>query len=301
MDRPRVLRLVVLLAVGIMAVSCGSIFVRLAAAPALAVAAMRVSWATLLFAPPALAGPRREWVLLTRQEWSLLLISGTALALHFALWIASLSYTSVASSVLLVDTTPFFIGVSSQWFFGRPCHRSFWLGLAVAFLGGLVIFHGDWSQSQSTMKGNLLALGGAVAVAVYMMVGARARQKLSLLAYVWPVYGTSALALLLTCLLIGTPLSGYSGKSYLYMFLLGLVPQCIGHTTYNWSLRWLPPALVALISLAEPIGASFLAWLVLGESLTVAKFIGGAIILFGIYLATRTGPAPALREGLEQK
>lgn len=292
MDRPGALRLVVLLIVGIMAVSCGSVFVRLAAAPALAVAAMRVSWATLLFTPPVLAGPLREWTSLTRREWSLLILSGGALALHFALWIASLSYTSVASSVLLVDTTPFFIGLASQWFFGRPCHRSFWVGLSVAFLGGLVIFHGDWSHSQSSMKGNLLALGGAVAVAVYMMVGARARQKLSLLAYVWPVYGTSALVLLSSCLLAGTPLRGYTGKTYFYMFLLGLVPQCIGHTTYNWALRWLPPALVALISLAEPIGASFLAWIVLHEALTLAKFIGGAIILCGIYLATRTGPAP---------
>ncbi len=275
-----------------MAVSCGSIFVRLAAAPALAVAAMRVSWATILFTPAVLAGPRREWAPLSRRDWSLLFLSGAALALHFALWITSLSYTSVASSVLLVDTTPFFIGLASQWIFNRPCHRSFWVGLGVAFLGGLVIFQGDWSQSQSTMKGNLLALGGAAAVAVYMMVGARSRQRLSLLAYVWPVYGTSALVLLLSCLLLATPLRGYSGRTYLYAFLLGLVPQCIGHTTYNWSLRWLPPALVALISLAEPIGASFLAWVILGEALSLAKFIGGAIILFGIYLATRTGPAP---------
>ena len=287
MDRPGPLRLLILLIVGILAVSCGSIFVRLAAAPSLAVAALRVSWATLLLTPLALAGPVRELTPLTRRDWSLLLLSGAALALHFALWIASLSHTSVASSVLLVDTTPFFVGLASQWVLGRACHRWFWIGLGAAFLGCLVIFQGDWHQSQNSMKGNLLAVGGAVAAAIYLMVGARARQKLSLLAYVWPVYGCSALVLLISCLIAGTPLRGYSGRTYLFVFLLGLVPQCIGHTTYNWSLRWLSPALVALIGLAEPIAASFLAWIILHESLTAAKLIGGGIILLGIYLATR--------------
>ncbi len=287
MDRPGTPRLVILLVTGIMAVSCGSIFIRLANAPSLAVSAYRVCWATIILAPFTFSGPAREWAGLSRRECYLLLISGGALALHFALWIASLSYTSVASSVLLVDTTPFFIGMASQFFLGRPCHRSFWIGLAVAFIGCLIIFQGDWSHSQSTMKGNLLAVGGAIAVAVYMLAGARARQKLSLLAYVWPVYGTAALVLLLSCLATGTPLAGYSGESHLFMFLLGLVPQCIGHTTYNWSLRWIPPALVALISLGEPIGASLLAWLVLHEPLTPAKIAGGVVVLAGIYLATR--------------
>jgi drug/metabolite transporter (DMT)-like permease len=287
LDRPGTPRLVILLVTGIMAVSCGSIFIRLAGAPSLAVSAYRVSWATLILAPFTFSGPAREWKGLSRREWVLLLVSGAALALHFALWIASLSYTSVASSVLLVDTTPFFIGLASQFFLGRPCRRSFWIGLAIAFLGCLIIFHGDWSHSQNAMKGNVLAVGGAIAVAVYMLAGARARQKLSLLAYVWPVYGTAALVLLLSCLATGTPLTGYSGKPHLFMFLLGLVPQSIGHTTYNWSLRWIPPALVALISLGEPIGASLLAWAVLNEPLTAATVAGGAVVLSGIYLATR--------------
>lgn len=287
MDRPGPLRLVTVLIVGIVAVSWGSIFIRLAAAPALAVATLRVSWASLLFAPLVLAGPIRELAPLNRRDWSLLLLSGAALALHFALWIASLSYTSVASSVLLVDTTPFFIGLAGHWILGRPSRRTFWLGLGIAFLGCLVIFQGDWAQSQNSMKGNLLAVGGAIAAAIYMIAGSQARQKLSLLAYVWPVYAISALILAAACLILGTPLRGYTLQSNFYMFLLGLVPQCIGHTTYNWSLRWLPPALVALISLAEPVGASILAWLVLHENLTPAKLAGGGIILLGIYLATK--------------
>jgi drug/metabolite transporter (DMT)-like permease len=217
----------------------------------------------------------------------LLILSGLALGFHFALWIASLSYTSVASSVLLVDTTPFFIGLASQWVLGRASPRGFWLGLGLAFAGCILIFGGDWSQSPDSMRGNALALGGAVAMATYLLVGARARQKLSLISYVWPVYATSAIALLLACLVSGTQLRGFGGKTHFFMFLLGLVPQCVGHTTYNWSLRWLSPAMVALIALAEPAGASILAYFILGEHLTMEKLAGGAVVLAGIYLASR--------------
>ncbi len=287
MAKPGPVRLVALLSIGILSVSCGAIFVRLAAAPALAVAAYRVFWGTLLFAPALALGPGRELVALKTRDWLQLGLSGAALALHFAFWIASLSFTTVASSVLLVDTTPFFIGLASQWLFDRPCTRRFWMGLTVAFLGCLVIFRGDWTQSQNSMRGNALALAGAVAFAVYLLVGARARQKLSLVAYVWPVYGAAAVVLAVVCRLSQTSLHGFSTRTYLYLFLLGLIPQCVGHTTYNWSLRWLPPALVALIGLAEPVGASVLAFFILHESLTAAKLMGGGIILLGIYWATR--------------
>jgi drug/metabolite transporter (DMT)-like permease len=286
MDRPGPLRLSLFLAVGIAAVSCGAVLVRLAAAPALVVAAYRVSWATCLLAPFLIPGPVREFRSISWQDWRNLALSGIALALHFALWIASLSYTSVASSVLLVDTTPFFIGFASQWILRRPCGRAFWIGLTVAFLGCVVVFHGDWSESSASLRGNLLALGGAVAVAVYLMIGSTARRRLSLLAYVWPVYFTAALTLALAAVVAGVPLHGLPARTHLFMFLVGLVPQCIGHTTYNWSLRWLAPGLVALIGLAEPIGASLLAYFFLNERLTAAKGLGGCLILLGIYLAT---------------
>ncbi len=287
MGPPGAVRLTIQLMLGILAVSCGSIFVRLANAPALAVSAYRVLWASVLFAPAVLAGPAREWSPLGRGDKGLLLLSGMALALHFALWIASLSYTSVASSVVLVDTTPFFIGLASPWILGRACPKRFWYGLGLAFAGCVLIFHGDLSRSAASIRGNTLALGGAVAMAVYLMAGARVRQKLSLIAYVWPVYATSAVVLFCACLLFNVQLRGFSTKAYIFMFLLGLVPQCIGHTTYNWSLRWLPPSLVALIGLAEPVGASLLAYFILHEGLTTIKIAGGAVVLLGIYFASR--------------
>ena len=123
-------------------------------------------------------------------------------------------------------------------------------------------------------------------MAVYFLVGASARRKLSLFAYVWPVYASAALLLFSAGALTGTPLGGFSSTSFAYMFLLGLIPQCVGHTTYNWSLRWLSPGLVALIGLFEPIGASVLAYLILHESPGTTTLLGGGIILAGIYLAT---------------
>ncbi|PYV00664.1 MAG: EamA family transporter [Acidobacteria bacterium] len=288
LGRPGSLRLTATLAVGIGAVSCGSIFIRLASAPTLAAAAYRVFWATVLLAPLVAARHLPELALLSRQEWRKLILSGAALALHFALWIASLSYTSVASSVLLVDTTPFFIGLASRWVFGKAPRRVFWFGLAVAFAGCTLVFQEDRSVSSDSMRGNLMAIGGAIAMAIYFLAGATARQKLSLLVYVWPVYASATVFLLLASSVSKTPLAGYPRSSYLFLFLLGLVPQSIGHTSYNWSLRWLSPALVALISLGEPVGASLLAYVILGERVSLMKLFGGAVILLGIYVAARS-------------
>ena len=285
MGRPGSPRLAATLAVGIGAVSCGSIFIRLASAPSLTAAAYRVFWATVLLAPLVAASHFPELALLSRQEWGKLILSGAALALHFALWIASLSYTSVASSVLLVDTTPFFIGLASRWVLGKAPRRVFWFGLIVAFVGCTLVFQEDRSVSGDSMRGNLMAIGGAIAMAIYFLVGASARQKLSLLVYVWPVYASATVFLLLASSFSKTPLTGYPKSTYLFLFLLGLVPQSIGHTSYNWSLRWLSPALVALISLGEPVGASLLAYVILGERVSLTKLFGGAVILLGIYVA----------------
>ncbi len=288
MASPGLLRLILFLLVGILSVSSSSIFIRLASAPSLTISFYRVLFATLLLAPFVLRGPIHELIGLNRKECGALLLSGFALALHFAFWIASLSFTSVASSVLLVNTTPFFVGLAGHFFLHKPPGRRFWIGLSISFVGCLLIFREDWTQAGLSVRGNVLALLGAVAVAVYLLVGAQARQKLSLLAYVWPVYGASAVFLLAGCAMTGTLMGGFSGKTWIYMFLIGLVPQSIGHTTYNWSLRWLPAALVALIGLSEPVGASLLAYLVLHESVTRGKLAGGAIILLGIYLAAKS-------------
>ncbi len=301
MGRPSGIRVALFLMIGVLAVSCGSLLVRMASpsVPALTIAAYRMAWATLILSPFLARGPARELARAVRADWPRFILAGTALALHFALWIASLSYTSVASSVLLVDTTPFFIGLATTFFMRRPSPGSFWAGLATAFVGCTVVFRGDWAASSATLQGNLLAVGGAVAMAVYLLAGARLRPGLSLIAYVWPVYAVAAAVLAAASLVSGAQLRGFPGSACIFLFLLGLIPQCVGHTAFNWSLRWLSPGVVALIALAEPVGASALARIFLDERLTTAKLAGGAIILLGIYIATRGsgGAAPGQVDG----
>jgi drug/metabolite transporter (DMT)-like permease len=287
LHHPTTVKLISVLALAVISVSCGAIFIRLTEAPALTIGAYRLFWATLLLTPAFLKGPARELGAITRREWLRLILAGAVLVLHFGFWISSVSRTSVASAVLLVDTAPFFIGMASLWSPRREYHRAFWMGLLVALVGCVIIFQGDWQQSADSLTGNVLAVLGAVTFALYFLVGSGARQKLSLLAYVWPVYGAATLLFVAVCLITQTPLRGFSFSTHLFMFLLGLIPQCIGHTAYNWSLRWLPPGLVALVGLAEPVVASAFAYLILGEGLTATKFAGGAIVLGGIYLATR--------------
>lgn len=289
MRRPGNLRLFTILVTAIAAVSCGSIFVRMASGsvPALAIAAYRVTWASVLIAPFLTGGAGREITSTGVRQWRSLTLSGVALAMHFALWIASLDYTSVASSVLLVDTTPFFIGLATTFVLRQPAGRPFWTGLTIAFVGCAIIFRGDFAGSSATVKGNALALGGAIAMAVYLLVGAQARRKLSLVAYVWPVYLSAAVVLAVACLIARVPLRGFPKSAHMFMFLLGLVPQCVGHTGFNWALRWLSPGMVSLVALTEPVGASLLARIFLGERLSAEKIFGGAVILVGIYTATR--------------
>jgi len=287
LNRPKTVKLISVLSLAVISVSCGAIFIRLTAAPALTIGAYRLFWATLLLTPAFLNGPVRELAAITRREWTRLILAGAALVLHFGFWISSVALTSVASAVLLVDTAPFFIGLASWWSPQRAYSRAFWMGLLVALLGCVIIFQGDWLQSADSLTGNMLAVLGAITFAIYFLVGSGARRKLSLLAYVWPVYAVATVLFIAACLVTQTPLRGFSSTAHLYMFLLGLIPQCIGHTAYNWSLRWLPPGLVALVGLAEPVVASAFAYVILGEGLTPAKFAGGVIVLAGIYVATR--------------
>jgi len=141
--------------------------------------------------------------------------------------------------------------------------------------------------------GDLLALVGAFSVAGYLLIGRGLRSRLSLLSYIFVVYGVAAVALLVVALLFGLPLFGFSLTTYLWLLGLALVPQLIGHTSYNWALAYLPAAFVSIVVLGEPVGSSILAYFILDEKITILKLIGALLILVGIYLAARAGSAPA--------
>jgi drug/metabolite transporter (DMT)-like permease len=282
------------LVIGVAAVSTASTFIRLAqgSMASLAVAAWRLTLASLILAPPALTTRRAEWRTLPRRAWGLLLAAGVILAAHFYLWISSLALTSVAASVVLVTTNPLFVGVISHLFLGERLTRRTVLGMGIAILGSAVIGLGDAQQGTHHLTGDLLALLGAVAVAGYMLIGRRLRARLSLLGYIFPVYGTAALVLMTLAVLTGTRLGGYPARTWLWLLLVAVIPQIVGHSALNWALGHLPATYVALSVLAEPVGSTLLAWLVLDETPPRAALLGGALVLTGLVVASRR-PRPA--------
>ncbi len=282
------------LVIGVLAVSTASTFIRLAqtSIPSLAVAAWRLTIASLLLAPLAVTRCRAEWRALSRRQWRWAIASGVILAIHFYSWITSLAMTSVAASVVLVTTAPLFVGVISHFVLDERLTLPMIVGLAVALVGSIIIGVGDLSGGGHQLAGDGLALIGAVAAALYMLIGRSLRARLSLLGYIFPVYGTAALTLMALALLSGAPLTGYPSRMWLWLALMALIPQIVGHSSLNWALGHLPATYVSLSVLLEPVGSTLLAWLILTEPPTWAAVIGGALILAGVVIATlRKRPA----------
>lgn len=279
------IRLYLLLPIGIIAISTASIFIKLCDAPALVISAYRLTLASLLLAP--FASYKKCWQKWNGSEWRWLTLSGIFLALHFAFWIASLKFTSVASSVVLVSTNPIFVGLGAWLFLKESPGWNLMVGIGLSFLGSGLIGFGDVALSKEALMGDGLALLGAITASGYLLVGRRMRKAKDLLSYIFPVYSVGAIVLILIALAFQKPFFGYSSSTYLYLFLLAFVPQLIGHTTFNWALKYLPASVVAIAILGEPVGSTILAFFILGEGLTPLKIIGGILIFAGILIALR--------------
>jgi len=277
----------VALVLGLLVVPWAAILIRLAAAPALVTGAYRLALASLILTPLALWRNSTEMAQLTRRDWLLLAASGVCLGLHFATWISSLSYTSVASSVVLVTTSPFFVGLGARFLLRERVPAVMFVGAALAVVGGALIGWGDVAVSGRALWGDVLALAGALAASVYYLIGRSLRQHMSLLAYVTPVYWVAALVLTGAALSARQKLVGYSTPVYLLFLLLALGPQVVGHSSLNWALRYLSSTFVTATVLAEPIGSTILAYWLLRETVSLSKLVGGAIILAGLYICAR--------------
>jgi drug/metabolite transporter (DMT)-like permease len=278
-------RLYIFLPIGIIAISTASIFIKLCDAPVLIIATYRMMLASLMLTPFACyKKPWRGW---KRGEIGWFFLSGLFLSLHFAFWIASLKYTSVASSVVLVTTHPIFVGIGSWLFLKERIGMNLVLGIALTVLGSGLISYGDMSLSKEALMGDGFATLGAIAASGYLLVGRKMRKDQDLFSYIFPVYSTAGLILIFLSLIFQKHFWGYSPSTYLFFFLLALVPQLIGHTTFNWALKYLPASMVAIAILGEPIGSTMLAYFILGEGLTIWKILGGISIFAGILVALK--------------
>ena len=295
--RPRSHPALVLL-VGVLAVSSGAIFVRLSDAPSLVTAAWRLTLATLLL-PYALWKARGELRQLSRRELGLGVLAGFFLALHFATWISSLNFTSVANSTVLVNTTPVWVALMTPWLTRDHISRRAWLGIAASVAGGIVIGLGDFAGGTRALLGDGLALAGSLALAAYLLSGRTLRAQLSLPAYLTACYG-SATVLLWTCVLVaGLPATGFNAGTWGALLGMALVSQHLGHSSYNWAMKYFSAGFIAVCLLGEPVLGSLLAWWLFGEALTWGKAAGGVLILAGIYLAA-TGSRPGASPGFNR-
>jgi drug/metabolite transporter (DMT)-like permease len=248
------------------------------------VAFYRMAFATLLVAPFAAPEARRSLGSLGGRWRLLLATAGVALALHFATWISSLSFTSIASSVLLVNTAPIFAVVLSRVFLHERVGSTVLTAIALALLGAVLIAAGDWGRQPSSLLGNALAVAGAFTLAAYHVSGRGLRDALALHAYILLVWATAAVTLGLIALAFGTPFTPYPPRAWLLFLALGLIPTVLGHGLVNRALRSLAAPTVGLFLLGEPIGASILAFLVFGEVPTASTLLGGIVILLALGL-----------------
>jgi drug/metabolite transporter (DMT)-like permease len=274
-----------LLVVGVLAVSFSAVLVRLADdTPKLAIAFYRCGMAAAVLVPLALLRHRDELRAITPRQRRLALLSGAFLAAHFATWIPSLSFTSVAASSVLVTTQPIWVALFGRAIGERPSRRAL-AGIGVALAGTLVIAGGDFGASGRALLGDGLAVAGAIFAAGYVLSGRNLRRDISVVPYTAVVYGTAAAILAVVLLVSGTPFTGYEPKVWLLFALITIGPQFLGHTVFNYLLGHLEASVVAIAIMAEPVGATLLALVILGEAPSATAVAGGALILAGIYLA----------------
>jgi drug/metabolite transporter (DMT)-like permease len=282
-------RSLVLLVLGVVAVGFAAIFIRYADAPSLSIAFYRNAIAAAILLPLAVSRHPGEIRRLSRRQMGIATLSGVFLALHFATWISSLALTTVAASVVLVTSAPIFTAAAGRLFFGEHVGRRVMVGILLALAGTIVITEGDLRLSGRAALGDLLALAGAVAGAGYFLAGRRLRPSMSLLTYVGLVYAICAVLLFVCVLVAGDPLGGFDARTWWMLVLLALVPQILGHTTFNYLLADLDATVVAVAVMGEPVVSALLAVAFFGEIPSWVTLAGGAVLLAGIFVALTTG------------
>ena len=275
----------ILVGLGLLAVGSSPILIRLAGdVPALTLAAWRTMAVTAVFAPVALAQSRAEVTAFSLREWALVLGAGVLLGLHFMAWIVSVQLTSVASASVLVTTSPVFIAVLGAVFLSERPSRRTAAAIGVAVVGAVMIGLSEGSGSgvyPNPALGNILALGAAVLVSVYLLIGRSVRQRTSFVAYFALLNGAAAVTCLVGVWVAGVPL-GLPWPIALLAIAMGIGPGLLGHGSFAYALKYLPAALIGLLSLSEPVFASTVALVVFSEVPTSLGVVGMVVVLAAI-------------------
>ena len=297
-ERP--LRVYIALTLGVLSFAFAPILVRLAGdVPGLAIAVWRTVIAAAVLLPPA-ASVYPEIRRFSWRELGLVLAAGVFLGLHFIAWIESLYHTTVASASVFVTSSPVILAVLGYLLLGETLSKTTVGGIVTAVVGAVLIGWADAGTvtlGQGALWGNTLAVTGALLVSLYLLIGRVVRQKVSWLAYLAPLYATAAATALGAAALRGVPLFGYSWTMYALCAGLALGPQLLGHGSFNYALQYVPAAIVGMLALLEPVGASVLAYVLFDEVPPVASVVGMLVVLGGVAVVVwrrnRTGAGGA--------
>ncbi|WP_440960017.1 DMT family transporter [Paenibacillus nitricinens] len=284
----------ILMLIGIVAISFSAIFIKWSAAPASIQGMYRLLFTSLLMLPFARPYSGAA-VALRKKDWIMLVLSGTMLALHFLLWMGSLKYTSVASSTMIMALEPVFIMLGVYFLYKEKTAASAILGLSIAIGGVVFIGWGDIGISADNLKGDLLSVGGTVAVAVHMLIGQKLVVRMPSYLYSLIVFLSAAGVFAIYNLFMGISFFNYPANEWGIFILLAVVPTVFGHTLFNWLLQYVSATTVSMNILGEPVGASILAFLLLGEQLTALQWAGGLLVMFGLGVYLYAGRKKTIR------
>ncbi|MEK4058573.1 EamA family transporter [Paenibacillus borealis] len=270
-----------LMLIGIVAISFSSIFIKWSSAPVSVQGMYRLLFTSLLMLPFARPYSGAAFAL-RRKDWLLLVVSGAMLALHFLLWMGSLKFTSVASSTMIMALEPVFIMLGAYLLYKEKNSMSAIAGLAIAIFGVVFIGWGDIGLSSDNLKGDLLSIGGTAAVAAHLLIGQKLVARMPSYLYSLIVFIAAAIVFAIYNLLAGIPFFDYPPREWGIFVLLAIVPTVFGHILFNWLLQYASATTVSMNILGEPVGASILAFLLLGEQLTILQWAGGVLVMGGL-------------------
>ncbi|MDB4865754.1 MAG: multidrug transporter [Cohnella sp.] len=271
------------LLIGMIAISFAPILVRYSDAPVSVQGMYRMLFTVMLVLPfgtKQLSAMRS----IRLKDWVLLGLAGFFLALHFLLWMASLDYTSIASSTIILALEPVFVMVGAYFIFKDRPGKIALIGMAVAFIGVCFVGSGDMGVSRTAFFGDTLSFLGTVAVAVNMLIAKQILTRVSSYLYSLIVFIVCVICFALYNLFTATRMTGYPGKEWLVFLLLAIVPTVFGHMIFNWLLKYVPPTTISMSVLAEPVGASLLGMVLFREVISGFQFLGGALVIVGLLL-----------------
>lgn len=271
------------LLIGVLSFAFGAILIRYSDAPSIAIAFYRLFFAASIMGLISVSNKVRLQKL-DIKDFSILVFNGFVLATHFALWISSLKYTTIAASVVLVDTSPFFATIFAYTFLKEKVERKHVLGIILCFIGTVLILGADLSF-ETNLYGDLLALIGGVLAGFYFFVGRKMRPKMEFLPYVTYVYSFSAFFLFFYMIIFNVSFFGYTVNDYIIFFLLAAGPSCLGHNSYNYSLKYLKASTVSATVYGEALGSTILAIILFNEIPSPLLVLGGISIMVGMYIA----------------